>query len=127
MCDHLENPKTFYINFIVYSPGPIYNHVDYIGISTQDLNLNVVFGEQAFTLLSELDTWILLTVTTKAIYLNGQLKHTVKSVPIYPTKLSKPSQIGSLSAHFSIGFMSYFPIVHDISLITHFADFYRRC
>ena len=29
MCEHLENPKTFYINFIVYSAGSIYNHVDF--------------------------------------------------------------------------------------------------
>ena len=126
MCDHLEHPKTFYINFIVYSVGLIYKHADYIGISTEDLNLNVVFGDQQYMIPFELDTWILLTVTISAIYVNGQLKHTFKSAPIYPTKLSKPSQIGSLSSHFSIGFMSYFPIEHDITLIKHFADFYRR-
>ena len=124
MCENLENPKTFYINFIVYSVGSIYNHVDYIAISTEDLNLNIVFGDQQYVTPFELDTWILLTITTSAIYLNGQLKH--KWSPIYPTKLSKPSQIGSLSSHFSIGFMSYFPIEHDITLIKHFADFYRR-
>ena len=124
MCEHLENPKTFYINFIDYSVGSIYNHVDYIAISTEDLNLNIVFGDQQYVTPFELDTWILLTITTSAIYLNGQLKH--KWSPIYPTKLSKPSQIGSLSSHFSIGFMSYFPIEHDITLIKHFADFYRR-
>ena len=126
MCEHLENPETFYINFIVYSVGSIYNHVDYSGISTEDLNLNVMFGDQSFTLPFELDTWILLTVITSAIYINGQLKHTFKSAPIYPTKHSKPSQIGSISSHFSIGFMIYFPIVHDLSLIAHLADFYRR-
>ena len=124
MCEHLENPKTFYINFIVYSVGSIYNHVDYNAISTEDLNLNIVFGDQQYVTTFELDTWILLTITTSAIYLNGQLKH--KWSPIYPTKLSKPSQIGSLSSHFSIGFMSYFPIEHDITLIKHFTDFYRR-
>ena len=65
MREHLENPKTFYINFIVYSVGLIYNHAGYIGISTEDLNLNVVFGDQQYIIPFELDTWIILTVTTK--------------------------------------------------------------
>ena len=124
MCDHLENPKTFYINFIVYSSGLIYNHVDYIGISTEDLNLKIIFGDQQYIQPFKLDTWILLTITTKEVYINGQFKH--KWSPIFPTKLSKPSQIGSLSSHFSIGFMSYFSIEHDIDLIKHFVDFYGR-
>ena len=124
MCDHLENPETFYINFIVYTSGLIYNHIDYISISTEDLNLKIIFGDKQYITPFKLDSWILLTITTSAIYINGELKH--KWSPIFPTKISKPSQIGSLVSHFSIGFMSYFPIIHDITLIKHFTEFYRR-
>ena len=91
MCDHLENPETFYINFIVYTSGLIYNHIDYISISTEDLNLKIIFGDKQYITPFKLDSWILLTITTSAIYMNGELKH--KWSPIFPTKLSKPSQI----------------------------------
>ena len=124
MCDHLEHPKTFYINFMVYEVGLIYNQVEYISISTEDLNLKIMFGDQEYTTPFQLDTWILLTITTKAVYINGKLKNNWS--PIFPTKLSKPSQIGSLSSHFSIGFMSYFPVVHDLTLIENFTYFYGR-
>ena len=124
MCDHLENPKTFYINFIVYKSGVIYNHIDYIGISTDDLNFKIMFGGESYITPFKLDTWILITITTSNVYIDGKLK--VNWSPVFTKKLSKPSQIGSLSSHFSIGFMTYFPIEHDLPLITHFVDFYRR-
>ena len=124
MCDHLENPKTFYINFIVYKSGVIYNHLDYISISTEGLNLKIIFGNEVYIKPFKLDTWIVITITTGNIYIDGKLEKSWS--PIFTTKLSKPSQIGSLTSHFSIGFMSYFSVEHDLPLITNFIDFYRR-
>ena len=83
MCDHLGPPKTFYINFIVFSnsTGAIYNRM---------------------TLSFILNSWIFIAITTIAIYFNGKVKHTFKNIPSYPSEpLYKSSQIGSVSYSFS--------------------------
>ena len=124
MCDHLENPKTFYINFMVFKSGVIYNHIDYIGISTDNLNLKIMFGSESFITPFKLDNWILIAITTSNLYIDGKFKTSWS--PTFSKKTSKPSQIGSISSHFTIGFMSYFSVEHDLPLINHFIEFYGR-
>ena len=51
-CDHLEPPKTFYINFIIFaeSTSVIYNHMNYVAVSIISNRVKIIFGDQSHTL-----------------------------------------------------------------------------
>ena len=52
LCDHLEPPKTFYINFIIFSESTsvIYNHRNYVAVSIISNRVKIIFGDQSHTL-----------------------------------------------------------------------------
>ena len=131
LCYHLEPPKTFYINFIIFSESTsvIYNHRNYVAVSIISNRVKIIFGDQSHTLKESfaINTWICIAVSGTTIYLDGEINSKFESTPSYPIEpRSKPSQLGSVNSSFAIGFMSYFPIIHDAAVIRKFAEFFRR-
>ena len=74
--------------------------MNYVTISVE--NVKIIFGDQSFTLPFILNSWIFIPITTIVIYLNDEVEHIYKNTPIYPSSLSKPYQIGSVSSSFFI-------------------------